>query len=114
MVKLYLKLKYFDLYCRYAQIGVFVRSSTSICAGYENGYRDSCSGDSGGPLICIRNGVPILSGITSWGVQAGFQHETFMLKAAGFRDVSISRVLYSLFIIALSFKDKALSFRIKF
>ena len=28
---------------------------------------DTCVGDSGGPLICVRDGKPELTGITSWG-----------------------------------------------
>ena len=56
-------------FTRYSQIGVYVKSATSVCAGYENGYRDSCSGDSGGPLISIRDGIPVLVGVTSWGVR---------------------------------------------
>lgn len=34
-----------------------------ICAGYLNGGKDSCEGDSGGPLNC--HGT--LCGIVSWG-----------------------------------------------
>ncbi|XP_055842721.1 trypsin alpha-3 [Episyrphus balteatus] len=42
-----------------------------ICAGYpENWERDSCSGDSGGPMICDN----VLVGIVSWGVGCGRRH----------------------------------------
>ncbi|XP_069313698.1 kallikrein-2-like isoform X1 [Eulemur rufifrons] len=36
-----------------------------LCAGHWDGKKDTCSGDSGGPLIC--NGM--LQGLTSWGSQ---------------------------------------------
>ncbi|XP_058125837.1 transmembrane protease serine 9-like [Anopheles ziemanni] len=35
-----------------------------VCAGYAEGGRDACEGDSGGPLICRG----IQAGITSWGM----------------------------------------------
>lgn len=39
----------------------------SICAGYEEGMRDACQGDSGGGLMCDG----FLVGITSWGRLCG-------------------------------------------
>ncbi|XP_038618210.1 serine protease 33-like [Tachyglossus aculeatus] len=42
-----------------------------ICAGYPEGRPDVCFGDSGGPLSCPVNGVWVLTGIVSWGVDCG-------------------------------------------
>lgn len=42
-------------------------TSTMICAGIKEGGRDSCYGDSGGPLIAMAGGKPIQLGIVSWG-----------------------------------------------
>ncbi|XP_062991786.1 plasma kallikrein-like isoform X2 [Elgaria multicarinata webbii] len=38
-----------------------------ICAGYREGGRDACKGDSGGPLHCKHLNTWYLVGITSWG-----------------------------------------------
>lgn len=39
----------------------------TVCAGDAKGHRDSCNGDSGGPLINRRSGTPILVGLVSYG-----------------------------------------------
>ena len=39
----------------------------SFCAGYDDGSQDTCYEDSGGPLICVVDGAPVLYGVVSWG-----------------------------------------------
>ena len=47
--------------------GDYAITDKMLCAGYLEGGLDSCSGDSGGPLMIQQNGAWVLAGITSWG-----------------------------------------------
>ena len=53
---------------RKSKIKNAVISLGKVCAGFENGGVDTCTGDSGGPLACMSSsGIPVLLGITSAG-----------------------------------------------
>ena len=48
--------------------GDAVIGNGQICAGHKQGGRDSCTGDSGGPMVAYsRAGCPFQVGIVSWG-----------------------------------------------
>ena len=38
-----------------------------LCAGIQDGARDACNGDSGGPLFAMKDGKPVQVGVVSWG-----------------------------------------------
>ncbi|XP_075549150.1 trypsin-1-like [Dermacentor variabilis] len=45
----------------------FLVEDTNICAGFLEGGKDACTGDSGGPLFQIINDVAVQIGVVSWG-----------------------------------------------
>ncbi|KAF7245339.1 Ovochymase-2 [Varanus komodoensis] len=46
-----------------------IRGDTLMCAGFPDGGKDACQGDSGGSLVCKRgHGSWTLIGVTSWGI----------------------------------------------
>lgn len=54
--------------CEKTQNSGYLVESAHLCAGWPQGGKDACSGDSGGPLICVdEENQPVLVGITSWG-----------------------------------------------
>jgi hypothetical protein len=55
-----------DESCR-ASYGRAVIEGVMVCAGYDGGGRDSCSGDSGGPLLVPAGADHLQVGVVSWG-----------------------------------------------
>lgn len=44
-----------------------INPELQVCAGFEEGGRDTCSGDSGGPLFAYIKDKPTLVGVVSYG-----------------------------------------------
>lgn len=58
-----------------------------ICAGYPEGQKDSCKGDSGGPMACLSDDLWMLFGVTSWGDDcAQVHHPGFYTRVTRYLD----------------------------
>ncbi|KAM9238034.1 serine protease 48 [Dugong dugon] len=61
----------------YNPVGIYLPGSEPvikedmICASNTNSMKDSCKGDSGGPLSCLIDNVWIQIGLVSWGIGCG-------------------------------------------
>ncbi|XP_008820024.1 coagulation factor IX [Nannospalax galili] len=51
----------------------FTIYNNMFCAGYHDGGRDSCEGDSGGPHVTEVEGISFLTGIISWGEECALK-----------------------------------------
>lgn len=49
----------------------YLITDNMFCAGYRDGRSDTCSGDSGGPLLCQMRGRWTVVGVTSFGDGCG-------------------------------------------
>ena len=60
--------------CRNTELRHQLITEDMICAGYANGGKDACSGDSGGPLICQNGKFAVITGIISWGIECALEN----------------------------------------
>ena len=61
-----------DQQCRnYFEESGYYFSPNMFCAGKKDGQIDACKGDSGGPILCEKNGRWTIYGITSFGEECG-------------------------------------------
>lgn len=47
----------------------------TLCAGYDEGGKDSCQYDSGGPLSCLERGKWVLHGVTNSGIKCALPNK---------------------------------------
>lgn len=47
----------------------------TICAGYDEGGKDSCQNDSGGPLSCLEQNRYVLRGVTNMGTKCALPNK---------------------------------------
>lgn len=47
----------------------------TLCAGYDEGGKDSCQNDSGGPLSCYENKKWVLRGVTNSGIKCALPNK---------------------------------------
>lgn len=66
-----------------------------FCAGYPEGGRDTCRGDSGGPLMLFTNGRWQLTGITSYGGICGSPETAGVYTRVAYYDSFIQEIINS-------------------
>jgi secreted trypsin-like serine protease len=66
-----------------------------FCAGYPEGGRDTCRGDSGGPLMLFTNGRWQLTGITSYGGICGSPETAGIYTRVAYYDSFIQEIIQS-------------------
>jgi trypsin len=77
------------LYPNYRQID----SNNQICAGYQNGGKDACTGDSGGPAFITQGAETTIVGITSFGKGCALPNiPGIYTKVAGVKDWIMSQI----------------------
>jgi trypsin len=67
--------------------------NTQICAGYPNGGKDACKGDSGGPVFVTQGNETTIVGITSFGKGCALPNiPGIYTKIAGVKDWVMSQI----------------------
>lgn len=66
---------------------------TQLCAGYPEGGRDTCKGDSGGPLMFFKNGRWQLIGVTSTGGICGAPNTPGVYTRIAYYDSFIQQII---------------------
>lgn len=69
--------------------------TTQFCAGYPEGGRDTCKGDSGGPLMLFKSGRWQLIGVTSTGNICGSPNTSGVYTRIAYYDSFIQQIINS-------------------